>query len=117
MLRRIEKLCKLRTNSQALACLITALATTVATIGHTQPPVTVPEAAENEFHFVVLGDAQFDDPPAFNRIIDQTVLLDPAFVIQVGDLIEGYQSDLGNIDAGKFVGCGICERHELNSAD
>ena len=55
-----------------------------------QPPA---EEAD-EFHFVVLGDAQLHNPTKFNRIVDQTRRLRPAFVIQVGDLIEGYHSDL-----------------------
>lgn len=61
--------------------------------------VAGPDAPLSEFSFVVLGDAQFDDPPAFNRIIDQVRRLNPAFVIQVGDLIEGYNSDLTVIEA------------------
>ena len=58
---------------------------------------TAPEEEPNEFHFIVLGDAQFDNPTAFNRLVDQTARLYPAFVIQVGDLIEGYNSDLSTI--------------------
>ena len=57
----------------------------------------LPSPTENEFHFVVLGDAQFDDPAKFNRIVDQSRALGPAFVIQVGDLIEGYQNDLDSV--------------------
>ena len=38
---------------------------------------------ENEFHFVILGDSQFHDPAKFNRIVDQTKLLMPAFVISL----------------------------------
>ncbi len=49
--------------------------------------------ARDEFHFVVLGDSQFHDPAGFNKIIDQTSRLQPAFVIQVGDMIEGYLAD------------------------
>lgn len=56
-----------------------------------------PEEEQNEFHFIVLGDAQFDHPSAFNRLVDQTARLYPAFVIQVGDLIDGYNSDLPTI--------------------
>ena len=56
--------------------------------------LNIPEAEADEFHFVVLGDSQFHDPAKFNRLIDQTRQLRPAFVIQVGDLIEGYQDDL-----------------------
>lgn len=51
------------------------------------------EPARNEFTFVVLGDSQFDDPPAFNRLVDEAALLHPAFVVQVGDLIQGYSDD------------------------
>ena len=57
-----------------------------------------PEEAD-EFHFVVLGDAQFDRPQLFNRIVDQTRRLRPSFVIQVGDLIDGYKNDLSEIRA------------------
>ncbi|XOV85240.1 MAG: metallophosphoesterase family protein [bacterium] len=60
--------------------------------------VQAPAAEADEFHFVVLGDAQFHDPAKFNRVIDQTRRLRPAFVIQVGDLIEGYNSDLEIIE-------------------
>ncbi len=56
-----------------------------------------PETEADEFHFVVLGDAQFHQPEKFNRLIDQVRRLRPAFVIQVGDLIEGYNSDLQEI--------------------
>ena len=58
---------------------------------------SLPSEEKNEFHFIVLGDSQFDDPAAFNRIIDQTKLLRPAFVIQVGDLIEGYNNNIEDI--------------------
>ncbi len=56
------------------------------------------DVADDEFHFVVLGDSQFDDPPVFNRSIDQIRLLRPAFVVQVGDLINGYVNDLEEIE-------------------
>ena len=56
--------------------------------------VELPEQEEDEFHFVVLGDSQFHDLPKFNRVIDQARLLQPAFVIQVGDLIRGYSNDI-----------------------
>ena len=55
--------------------------------------ITPPMAAQDEFHFVVLGDSQFHDPAAFNRMIDDVKLLKPAFVIQVGDMIAGYHDD------------------------
>lgn len=56
-----------------------------------------PEPASREFHFVVLGDSQFHDPIGYNRIINDVVLLQPAFVIQVGDLIRGYHPSLGAV--------------------
>jgi predicted phosphodiesterase len=59
----------------------------------------VPSAAEHEFDFVVLGDSQFHDPLAFNRIIDEVRLLRPAFVVQVGDMIEGYSDSLETVGA------------------
>ena len=58
----------------------------------------LPKEKENEFHFVILGDSQFHDPAKFNRVVDQTKLLMPAFVIQVGDLIQGYNNDLDSVD-------------------
>ena len=66
---------------------------------HQDDTVAAPTTAEDEFHFVVLGDAQFHRPSHFNRVIDQARALDPAFVVQVGDLIQGYNSDLGEIEA------------------
>ena len=53
---------------------------------------------ENEFHFVVLGDAQFHQPQRFNRLVTQSKKLDPAFVVQVGDLIEGYTNNLSQVE-------------------
>lgn len=61
-------------------------------------PLSVPQPEADEFHFVVLGDSQFHHPALFNRIIDQTRRLRPAFVIQVGDLIEGYNSDANTVE-------------------
>jgi hypothetical protein len=56
----------------------------------TPEPHVVPTPAGHEFHFVVLGDSQFHDAARFNRLIDDIRHLNPAFVIQVGDMIEGY---------------------------
>ncbi|MEM9744660.1 MAG: metallophosphoesterase [Pseudomonadota bacterium] len=50
----------------------------------------LPTPATHEFHFVVLGDSQFDDPVAANRLYDDVRWLKPAFVVQVGDMIGGY---------------------------
>ncbi len=58
-----------------------------------------PSEEADEFHFVVLGDSQFDAPSEFNRIIDQARRLRPAFVIQVGDLIDGYSNSLEEVEA------------------
>ena len=54
---------------------------------------------QDEFSFIVLGDAQFQNTQSFNRLIDQVRLLRPSFVIQVGDLIDGYKSDIEEIEA------------------
>ncbi len=55
--------------------------------------------ARHEFHFVVLGDSQFHDAPGFNRIVDEVQRLQPAFVVQVGDMIEGYLPDTPSLHA------------------
>lgn len=60
--------------------------------------VDVPDA-KNEFHFVVLGDSQFHDAAGFNRIVDEVIRLQPAFVVQVGDMIEGYLPDTPSLHA------------------
>ena len=70
------------------ACLsILAFNTTLAVVG--------PIPAGDEFTFVVLGDSQFHDPATYNRMIDDVRHLSPAFVVQVGDMIEGYLDDPG----------------------
>ena len=45
------------------------------------------EAAD--FKFAVWGDSQFHNPKIFDRIVKETELLKPAFVIHVGDMILG----------------------------
>jgi len=70
-----------------LCLLITPWATWAAS-----PPAPTPLAANHEFNFIVLGDSQFDHPFVFNRIVNQVARLQPAFVVQVGDLISGYTS-------------------------
>lgn len=40
----------------------------------------------NSFHFIVWGDSQFMNNKQFCSIVDQTKSLNPAFVVQVGDL-------------------------------
>ena len=49
-----------------------------------------PKPARDEFSFVILGDSQFSHPEVFNRVIEEVALLNPSFVIQVGDMISGY---------------------------
>jgi len=60
--------------------------------------IDVPDA-RHEFHFVVLGDSQFHDAAGFNRIVDEVSRLHPAFVVQVGDMIEGYLPDTPSLHA------------------
>jgi predicted phosphodiesterase len=43
-----------------------------------------------EFKFAVLGDSQFNNPEVFEAIVKEASLLEPDFVIQVGDMIHGY---------------------------
>lgn len=47
------------------------------------------------FHFAVIGDRTGGSDPGgiFNRDMDQLNLLQPEFVINVGDLVEGYTED------------------------
>jgi hypothetical protein len=61
------------------------------------PATSPPVPATSEFHFVVLGDSQLDDPAQFNRLVDDAARLRPAFVVQVGDMIEGYSLDLDRL--------------------
>jgi predicted phosphodiesterase len=49
--------------------------------------------ARTEFKFVVLADSQFHNPAIFERMVREVDLLKPALVVQVGDLINGYQYD------------------------
>ncbi len=55
-------------------------------------PPQLPKPATDEFNFVVLGDSQFHQPVTFNRIINDVARLQPAFAVQVGDLIGGYDN-------------------------
>ncbi|MDA1076659.1 MAG: metallophosphoesterase [Proteobacteria bacterium] len=71
--------------------------TTLLLIADLSHAAVAPTPAESEFHFVVLGDSQFDDPTVFNRQVDDAARLRPAFVIQVGDMIDGYSDDLNHI--------------------
>ncbi|MEM1434455.1 MAG: metallophosphoesterase [Pseudomonadota bacterium] len=79
-------------------CLLLLITLTAAHTLRAAEPGTGPgalallEPASDEFHFVVVGDTQFDDPAAANRLYDDLRWLRPAFVVQVGDMIDGYQS-------------------------
>lgn len=48
---------------------------------------------EDHYQFIVWGDSQLENAPVFERIVQETELLKPALVLQVGDLIIGYTSD------------------------
>lgn len=51
-------------------------------------------SAEVEKHtFIVWGDSQLTHPELFARVVRETELLRPEFVVQVGDLIHGYTYD------------------------
>jgi predicted phosphodiesterase len=55
---------------------------------------------DDVFKFVVVGDRTGDHVPGvFSEIIDEVKLLDPDFVMCVGDLIEGYTDDTLRIHA------------------
>lgn len=47
--------------------------------------------------FVVWGDTQFQQPEFFDRVVKETELLQPAFVLHVGDMIHGYSYDPENV--------------------
>ena len=55
----------------------------------------------NDFQFAVIGDRTggADRRGIFERAMDQLNLLQPEFVINVGDLIEGYSQDRQKLDA------------------
>ena len=54
--------------------------------------------AQETFSFVVIGDTR-TGIPIFEQHIDEINLLDPDFVIDVGDLINGYTKDAEEIEA------------------
>lgn len=51
------------------------------------------QPADNEVRFVVWGDTQFANKPLFERFVHETDMLNPDFVLQVGDMIQGYTYD------------------------
>ena len=57
------------------------------------------DAAE-DFHFVIVSDRTGGERPGvFESALPKADLLEPAFVISIGDLIEGYTEDQAQIDA------------------
>ncbi|MCY3811410.1 MAG: metallophosphoesterase [Gammaproteobacteria bacterium] len=57
------------------------------------------DAAE-DFHFVIVSDRTGGERPGvFESALPKVNLLEPAFVVSVGDLIEGYTDDQAQIDA------------------
>ncbi len=54
---------------------------------------------ENEFSFIIFGDSQFEQPAEFNEIVEEAAMLNPSFVIQVGDLIYGRELDYAGLQA------------------
>ena len=63
--------------------------------------------AARDFHFVVVSDRTGDARPGvFASAIPKVNVLEPAFVVSVGDLIEGYTEDQAQIDRewDEFVG-------------
>jgi len=56
--------------------------------------------ADADFHFVIVSDRTGGARPGvFASAVPKVGLLEPAFVLSVGDLIEGYTEDLAQIDA------------------
>ncbi|MBS11721.1 MAG: hypothetical protein CME19_08975 [Gemmatimonadetes bacterium] len=49
-----------------------------------------PKPPRHEFSFVVLGDSQFHYPGEFNQLFDEVAVINPSFVLQIGDMIRGY---------------------------
>ena len=58
-----------------------------------------PNDAQDEFHFVIVSDRTGGARPGvFAAAMPKVNLLEPAFVVSVGDLIEGYTEDQGQLD-------------------
>ena len=87
--------------------LVGALATTAdpATIDASTTEPATPwtslhaDDAEQDFHFVIVSDRTGGARPGvFQSAIPKVNLLQPAFVVSVGDLIEGYTEDQAQLD-------------------
>ena len=84
--------------------------------------------AEEDFHFVIVSDRTGGARPGvFESALPKADLLRPAFVVSVGDLIEGYTEDQAQIDAEWDEFEGFVERlsvpffyvagnHDMNNA-
>ncbi len=70
------------------------------------------DAAE-DFHFVIVSDRTGGERPGvFESALPKANLLEPAFVVSIGDLIEGYTEDQAQIDAEWDEFEGFVERLE-----
>lgn len=97
--------------ARRLAILAATLLTTAATAGGTHPAFVpdakdtaaagwtkAPEAKPETIRFAVIGDRTgLARPGVFEQAVKQADGLRPEFVINVGDLIEGYTSDAGEL--------------------
>ncbi len=63
-----------------------------------------------EFRFAVWGDSQFQNPEVFEETVKRTHLLNPDFVIHVGDMIHGYTY---SIDTVSYTHLDVYKRQEL----
>ncbi len=92
-----------------VACLAAALVAAAvapgaeiqATSGGAAAPWTSLAAndAEQDFHFVIVADRTGGERPGvFESALPKVNLLEPAFVLSVGDLIEGYTEDQAQVD-------------------
>ena len=72
-----------------------------------------PHDADTDFHFVIVSDRTGGERPGvFESAMPKVNLLRPAFVVSVGDLIEGYTEDQAQIDAEWNEFEGFVERLE-----
>lgn len=90
----------------ALLCVCTTLATSDAAIeadgdheGATPWTSLTPNDADDLFHFVIVSDRTGGERRGvFPSAMPKINLLEPAFVVSVGDLIEGYTEDQARLD-------------------
>jgi uncharacterized protein YceK len=69
----------------------------------------------DNFQFAVIGDRTGGEGPGgiFNRAMDQLDLLQPEFVINVGDLVEGYAKDAAKANAQWDEAEGMIKKLEM----